>query len=322
MMILVTGATGYIGRALVERLAGDGYPVRVLVAAHGSRSGNIHLPANFPLNISITPGSIHDPESLHQAMIGVHSIFHLASAQWWGRRRDLDRVDLYGTRAVVTAARAARIGRLVIMSHLGASPSSAFMLLRAKGQVEELIRSSGIAYTIFRSGIVFGPEDSFVNGIALLLRANPLFFFQPGQGEGLLHPLYIKDLVEALVRSLENLDTIDQTLEIGGPEYMTFNEMVRTVMRVTQAHRVLVSVPPYVLRSMTGLMTRFIPRWPMTPQWLDILAANRTAALGNMFDLFDIRPVRFEDTIVTYMRGRRYLPELLRTTLRRRSQTA
>jgi uncharacterized protein YbjT (DUF2867 family) len=317
-MILVTGASGYIGRVLVERLASDGYPVRVLIPA--SRSDRVRLPANLPVNVSIVTGSIHDPESLHQAMTGVHTLFHLASAQWWGTRHDLERIDLQGTRTLVTSARAARIGRLVVVSHLGASPSSAFTLLRAKGQVEELVRSSGLAYTIFRSGIVFGPEDSFVNGIALLLRANPLIFFQPGQGEGLLHPIYIKDLVEALMCSLENLNTVDQTLEIGGPEYMTFNEMVRTVMRVTQAHRMLVSVPPYVLRTMTTFMNRLIPRWPMTPQWLDILAANRTAPLGNMFDLFNIRTVRFEDTIVTYMRGRRYLPELLRTTLRRRSQ--
>jgi uncharacterized protein YbjT (DUF2867 family) len=321
-MILVTGATGYIGRALVEKLAAEGYPVRVLVPASRADTGKLPLPPNLPISVSVTPGSIQDPESLHQAMTGVHTIFHLASAQWWGSRRDLERIDLQGTRTLVTAARAARVGRLVTMSHLGASPSSAFMLLRAKGQVEEIVRASGLAYTIFRSGIVFGPEDSFVNGIALLLRANPVFFFQPGQGEGLLHPIYIKDLIEALVRSLENLNSIDQTLEIGGPEYMTFNEMVRTVMRVTQAHRMLVSVPPYVLRSMTSLVSRFIPRWPMTTQWLDILAANRTAPLGNMFDLFSVRPVRFEDTIVTYMRGRRYLPELLRATLRRPSQIA
>jgi uncharacterized protein YbjT (DUF2867 family) len=319
-MILVTGASGYIGRALVEKLAGDGQPVRILAPASQTDKGKIRLPANLPVNVSVVPGSIHDPQSLHQAMTGVHTLFHLASAQWWGTRRDLERIDLQGTRTVVTSARAARIGRIVTVSHLGASPSSAFTLMRAKGQVEELIRSSGLAYTIFRSGIVFGPEDSFVNGIALLLRANPLVFFQPGQGEGLLHPIYIKDLVEGLVRSLENLGTIDQTLEIGGPEYMTFNEMVRTVMRVTQAKRMLVSVPPYLLRSITSLINRVIPRWPMTSQWLDILASNRTAPLGNMFDLFNVRPVRFEDTIVTYMRGRRYLPELLRTTLRRRPQ--
>jgi uncharacterized protein YbjT (DUF2867 family) len=316
-MIVITGATGFIGRTLADRLSSDGYPVRILLPAQRHRKPDIPW-AN---NVSVVEGSLNEPESLHRALTGAHTVFHMASAQWWGRRRDLERIDLQGTRNLITAARSARIGRLMIMSHLGAAPSSAFLLLRVKGQVEELVRSSGLAYTIFRSGIVFGPGDSFVNGIAMLLRANPLLYLQPGQGDGLLHPLYINDLVSALVRSLENLNSVDALVEIGGPEYMTYNEMVRTIMRVTSAHRILVAVPPYMLRSMTSLMSSVIPRWPMTPQWLDILASNRTAPLGNLFDYFGIRPVRFEDTIVTYMRGRRYLPELLRTSLRRRSQS-
>src|SRR5207244_12620317 len=140
-------------------------------------------------------------------------------------------------------------------------------LMRSKWQGEDLVRSSGLAYTIFRSGIVFGRDDSFVNGVAMLLRANPLMFLMPGEGDSLIHPLYINDLIEALIRSMENLNSVDQTLEIGGPEYVTFNEMVRTVMRVTQAHRMLVSIPPYLMRTLTSLINRLVPRWPMPPQW-------------------------------------------------------
>jgi NADH dehydrogenase len=315
-MILVTGATGFIGVALVERLLRDGLPVRVL---HQPRSHEIPLPEE---QVEPVRGSIFDEESLHQAMTGVHTVIHLASAQWWGRRRQLEDVDVKGTRNVISAGRSARIGRLIVLSHLGASPSSAFALLRAKGQVEELVRASGLAYTVFRSGVVFGPGDSFVNGIALLLRANPLVFYQPGHGEGLLHPLYVKDLVEALVRSLEHLDTVDQVFGIGGPEYMTFNEMVRTVMRVTQAKRAIVSVPPYALRFTSRLLGQVFPYWPMTPQWLDMLASNRVASMSTLYDLFGMQTARFEDTILTYMRGRRYAPELLRAMVRRRPRAS
>ena len=314
-MILVTGATGLIGRMLVERLDKDGYPVRVLVSSSIGRRKEKRAP--WKSEIPTISGSIHDSESLHQAMIGVHTVFHLASAQWWGRRRDLDYVDLRGTNNVIAAARSARVGRIIVISHLGAAPSSAFMLLRAKGQVEDTVRSSGLAYTIFRSGVVFGAQDVFVNGLAQVIRANPALFLQPGQGEGLLHPIYINDLIEALVRSLENLNTVDQTIEIGGPEYMTFNEMARTVMRVTSTYRSIVAVPPYMLRSFTAIMTRLFPAWPVTPQWFDILASNRTASLGSLYDNFGIRPARFEDTIVTYMRGRHYTRELLVNLLRR-----
>jgi uncharacterized protein YbjT (DUF2867 family) len=311
-MILITGATGLVGRSLVPQLAKAGWPVRVLVQPR--RGGRLPRIA-WPEGVEMVMGTLEDSHSLHQAVQGVHTVFHLASAQWWGRRRDLERVDVQGTRNIVSVARAARVGRLVYLSQLGAEPSSAYALLRVKGQVEGLVRNSGIAYTILRCGVLFGPGDRFVNGIAMLLRTNPLFFLQPGDGESLLHPLYIMDLVAALKNSLENIDLVDSTIEIGGAEYVSFNEMIRTVMRVSGAKRLIMPVPANVLRSLTRLMNRVMRRWPMTDQWFDVLASNRTANLGNLYNYCGVRPVRFEDTLLTYMPRRRYLAELVRFTL-------
>ncbi|NDJ77789.1 MAG: hypothetical protein GYB65_16185, partial [Chloroflexi bacterium] len=195
--------------------------------------------------------------------------------------------------------------------------SSAYSLLRVKGQVEDLVRNSGIAYTVMRCGVLFGPEDRFVNGVAMLLRANPLLYFQPGQGENLLHPLYVGDLVQALANSLERIDLVDATIEIGGAEYVSYNEMIRTVMRVSNARRIIVGIPPYMLKGVTRNLNRVLPRWPMSNQWFDVLASNRTARLGNLFDYCDVRPVRFEDTLLTYMPQRRYALELIRFVLSR-----
>lgn len=305
-MILITGSTGLVGRYLVPRLVQSGWPVRVLVQPR--RGGRVA----WPDSVEIMTGDMSDQQSLHQAMQGVHTVFHLASAQWWGRRRDLDRIDIQGTQNLVTVARSARIGRLFYLSQIGAEPSSAYSLLRVKGQVETLIRNSGMAYTVLRCGVIFGPEDRFINGIAMLLRSNPLFFFQPGHGESLLQPLYVNDLVAALNNSLDNIDLVDATIEIGGGEYKTYNEIVRTVMRVSGMRRMIVNVPPHTMRAITRIMNGIVPRWPMTTQWFDILASNRTAKLGNLYDYCGVRPVRFEDTLITYMRGRRYFRELLR----------
>lgn len=311
-MILVTGATGFIGRHLVERLMQEGRAIRCLIPEH-----RLHqLPWENPPEIIV--GNVLDEEALFRAVTGVHAIIHLENAQWWGRPRDFERIELGGTRNLITAARAARVGRLITISHLGAASAAAYTLMRYKGMVEEAIRSSGLAYTIIRSGIVFGEEDAFINHIAMQLQANPFFFLMPGHGEIVLHPIYIDDLVTAIVCSLDSIDVVDQTLEIGGPEYITLRDLIRTIMRVSGMYRPIIPTPPYVLRWLTAIWSRVLPRSLITSQWLDILATNRTARLGSIFENFGIRPRRLEDTLLTYMRGRRYVWSLLRYTVRGR----
>lgn len=311
-MILITGAAGFIGRHLVARLAAEGRRVRCLVPEH-------KLLPDFKLQAAeIITGNLLDEEVLFRVCSGVHTIIHLESAQWWGRLRDLERVELVGTRNLIAAARAARVGRIIIVSHLGASAASGYTLMRIKGMVEDMVRASGLAYTIIRSGIVFGEDDAFVNHIAMMLRATPFIFLMPGRGEVLLHPLYVDDLVSALICALDAVDIVDATVEIGGPEYISLEDLLRTVMRVTRCYRLIIPVQPYVLRALTVVYNRLFPRSLITSQWLDILATNRTAPLGSIFNTFGIRPRRFEDTLLTYMPQRGYWWPMLRYTLRRR----
>jgi NADH dehydrogenase len=311
-LILVTGATGFIGRHLVARLLAERYPVRVLVSEHDAA----HLPWEQTPDVIV--GSILDEETLFRAVTGAHVVIHLSNAQWWGSPRDLERIELTGTRTLITAARAARVGRIITLSHLGASPAAAYPLLRFKGLVEDALRSSGLAYTIIRSGLVFGEDDAFINHLVMQLTVSPGVFLMPGRGEVVLHPIYIDDLVEALVCSLSAIETVDNVIEIGGPEYITLEDLIRTVMRVSGIHRMVIGVPPYVLRWTSAVTGRLMPRSLITSQWLDILATNRTARLGNLFHYFGIHPRRFEDTLQTYLRGRHYGFSLLRYTLRRR----
>lgn len=313
-MILVTGGTGFIGTQLVRKLHAEGREFRLLLNASRARQAA----ALFDFPVEIVEGNILDDESLFRAVSGVHVIMHLENAQWWGRLRDLERVELNGIRSLITAARAARVGRIITLSHLGAAPASAYALLRIKGMVEEAMRSSGLAYTILRTGPVFGPNDAFFNHIAMQIRANPFFFLMPGRGEIILHPIYIEDILNALIGSLYVIDTIDKVIDLGGPEYISLEDLIRTVMRVSGAGRPIIGVPPYLFRWLTQLSSLMLPRSMITPQWLDLLATNRTARIGNSFQYFAMRPARLEDTLLTYMRGRPYARMLLGRTFRRR----
>lgn len=311
-MIVVTGGTGFIGRHVVERLMAEGRPVRLLLNSARAQ----YLPFKTPPEVVV--GSILDEEALFKAVTGAHAIIHLENAQWWGRERDLERFELQGTRLLITAARSARVGRILTLSHLGASPASGYPLLRYKGLVEEAIRTSGLAYTIIRTGLVYGEGDAFVDHLAMQFAANPFFFLMPGQGEVVLHPLHISDLVSAIAAALDTLDSIDNTIDIGGPEYITLVDMLQTIMRVTGQYRAIIAVPPYLLRWIMSVYSLIVPRSLITSQWLDILASNRTAHIGTIFQMFGVRPRRFEDTLLTYMRGRPYGRALLRYTFRRR----
>jgi nucleoside-diphosphate-sugar epimerase len=140
----------------------------------------------------------------------------------------------------------------------------------------------------------------------------------PGLGEVVLHPIYIDDLVETLLRSLENIDAVDKTIEIGGAEYITLKDLLYTVMRVTGMRRAIIAVPPYLMRWTTSLYGLVLRRTLVTQQWLDILAANRTAHIGNTYDYFGVQPRRLEDTLITYLPQQRYFLPAVRYMFRRR----
>ncbi len=319
-MILITGATGLVGRHLVQRMMNESLPMRCLLPERRQR--RLPWDAGNPQAPEIVTGSVTDEEEFFRAVTGCHVVIHLENAMWWGRRRDLEHVELTGARALAAVARAARVGRIITLSQLGAAPSSAYTLHRVKGEVEDILRNSGVAFTIIRSGIVYSSEDAFINHIASMLRINPAFFLMPGGGESVLHPIYIDDLVEAIYRSLNLIRLVDTTVDIGGAEYMSLRDLMRTIMRVTGMRRILVAIPPYFLRWTTGLYSRLLPRSLMTSQWLDILAANRTAPLGNTYDYFGFQPRRFEETLLTYLPRRRHFVGLLRDTFRRRPRVA
>ncbi len=315
-MILVTGAGGYIGRRLVAHLLVEGRLLRCLVTPQHARA----LPEDSALETHIH----HEPNDALWAQLvdGVHCIIHLRSAMWWGQAQDLHAIEIEGTRALIRAARLAHVGRVILVSHLDASPASGIPTLRIKGAQEQLLRESGLAFTIIRSALVFGEADSFISHLAALLRANPLFFAQPSRGEYLLQPIYVGDLVEAIARSLQRLDVVDETVTVGGPEYLTFTELLRTIMRVTGMQRPLLDAPPYLLSWLALVGSRLLPRSLITEQWLDLVATSRTTGIGNLPRSFGIHPQRLEETLLGYLPRQRHFRTLMQRIFRRRPQRA
>jgi len=302
--LLITGATGFVGRAVCQELLRRGYDLRLLLRPSRSIRG-------IPLGRSeVAIASLSDSRSLRAALVGVQTIIHLASAEGERRRRDLLATDVEGTALLVEQARLAGVSRILYLSHIGASRISAFPFLQAKGIAEQILLESGIRTCVLRTSSVFGPEDSFTNVIAMAASVMPLAFFIP-QGQPLLQPLWIGDLVAAIALSLEQGIGFGQVLSVGGPEHLTIDEVAQIVLTAARHPRALVRIWPPYLRLGAALLDGLLPYSPLAPFWVDYLAVNRTCEANAMARLFGVRPARLADRL-DYLRGGRGVRGLLR----------
>lgn len=306
-MILVTGATGFVGRALLPKLIETGHPVRCLLRPSRRTP---RLPAGLSLQVAIA--GLDDPRAMRAALAGVDTIVHLAGAEWRGGAADVTALDVGGTRALLDAALAARVERFVYLSHLGADRASAYPVLKAKGIAEEFVRQSGLGYMIFRSAMLFGAEDRFANVLAAVLKLSPGFFLMPGDGRTALQPLWVDDLATCVEWSLSDPAYLNQTFALGGPEFVTLRGLVDILMEVLGVSRAVISVRPAYLRVLAWLFEQGLPRSPLNTRWLDYLATSRTCELTSVTRHFGLKPTRFTPATLSYMRNKHWLTEMTR----------
>ncbi|OIO84489.1 MAG: hypothetical protein AUK01_09225 [Anaerolineae bacterium CG2_30_57_67] len=287
VMILVTGGTGFVGRALLRQLAHTGQPVRTLIRPSSQTPA---LPRGVAVEVAIS--ALNDERSLRAALQGVDTIYHLAGAEFEGIRGNILETDARGTATLVRAAKDARVQRFFYVSHLGADRSSYFPVLKVKGVAEEYIRKSGMDFTIFRSGLLYGPEDHFTTAFARLGSLYPALFL-PGNGEVTFQPLWVEDLITCLLWSLDNADTSRQTFEVGGAEYFTIRQALMLIMAVIGRNPTLIPLGLPYLRAATVSAQTLIPNFPFSTYWVDYFGANRVCATDTISRIFGFIPARF-----------------------------
>jgi uncharacterized protein YbjT (DUF2867 family) len=309
-MILVTGGTNFIGRAVLRKLAPGSNPIRALIQP-GRRSP--HLPYGVELDVALAAPS--DARGIRAAMVGVDTLIHLAG-NWLDR--DQPRPELYEVEAAENLAEAASdagVHQVVVLSLLGADRASAYPILRSKAIAEDPFRANGIPTTILRVAIVFGADDAFTTGIARLAALAPLFFPIPGDGSTVLQPLWIQDLATCIQWILGDFERFQGTYEIGGPEYLTFRQIVNLVLQESSMMRIPLPVRPPFLRLLARMLSRVIKPPFISRHWIDYLAVNRTTDLNTLPEVFGLAPRRFEDHI-DYLRGKNWGWEMLRNQVR------
>lgn len=287
-MILVTGATGFIGRTLVRQLSTIGYPLRALIRPSPRTP---RLPKGVPIEVAVV--SLSDTRGLRAAMRDVETVFHIASAENQGSRGNLLATDIQGTQNLVDAASDAGVDRFVYLSHLGAARASGYPAFKAKGIAEEYIRNGKAPYTIIRTSLVYGPEDHFTNNLSRLLRSSIGFFPVPSGGRVVVQPVWVEDLVTCMVWAMQNDETLNHVYEVGGNEFFTLQQVIEIIMDVTHRRRLLVPLSPITLRAITVFLESILPNFPLSSFFLDYFAVNRTTAVDSMPRYFGLMPARF-----------------------------
>ncbi len=288
-MILVTGASGFVGSHLVPRLVREGkVPVRVLVRPT-AETARLKIPG-----VNIVHGTVTDPDSIRAAMNGVDTVIHLVAVPLERGSQTFEAVNVNGTRNVVAAARENGILRFIHMSALGASNDSRYRYTFSKWLGEEAVRASGINYTILQPGAQFGEGDGFFGALAGLINLSPFVFPSPGRGNTVFQPIWVEDVVSAVVESLGSTSTIGQTIEFGGPEQLTYDQMVEAVLDAMRKKRRIVHVPVPLMR-IPVLFFGLLPYPPVDSGQLDLLNVRNATDPDAVERWFGFKPKRLRD---------------------------
>jgi uncharacterized protein YbjT (DUF2867 family) len=292
-VILVTGASGFVGPKIVHALRAEEKPVRALVRDPSSSSART-LSA---WGCELVRGDATDPESLRRATEGADAVVHLI-ALIAGKPEEFERVMSQGTRDLVAAANEARVSRFVLMSALGTTEESKDLVpyYRSKWDMEQTVKASGIEYVIFRPSFVFGKDGGILPIIMRQVRYSPVTPVV-GSGTRRLQPIWVDDVASFFARSLSTEEAANGTFDLGGPDQVTWNELSDRIKRTLGKRRPTLHLPMGLMRTGAALAEK-LPRPPVTRDQLTMLEdADNVGDIDPAVGTFDIRPIGLDEQL-------------------------
>ncbi|MDL1969833.1 MAG: NAD(P)H-binding protein [Candidatus Desulfofervidaceae bacterium] len=285
-MVFVTGATGFVGNHVVKTLLAFGEKVRCLVRP-GSE-GRLRYAAE------IVKGDIFSPD-LAAKMAGCKAVIHLVGIirEFPQKGITFKRLHVEATARTLAAAKRAGIKKFIHMSALGSSPEAETSYHQTKFQAEELVRRSGLAYTIFRPSVIYGPYDQFTTMLAKIIKISPVI---PIVGDGLykLQPVHVHTVALGFTLALYLPTACNQIFEIGGPKALTYREIVDNIALRLKRKKRKVFLPVKPIKFITAYAQHF-SFYPLTEEILTMLLAGNVTTEGNFYRVFSLTPIKFQE---------------------------
>jgi NADH dehydrogenase len=296
-LVTVFGASGFIGRYVVQRLAHKG--IRVRAAMRRPVEAEFLRPYGDVGQIGIVQANIRDDRSVAAAVAGADAVINLVGLLYESGNQTFAAVHADGAGRVARAAKAAGATRFAQLSAIGADADSSAAYARTKAAGEAAVRAAFPEAVIVRPSIVFGPEDGFFNRFGSLARLLPMLPLIGG-GENKFQPVYVRDLAAALVAALEHGKA--PLYELGGPKVYSFRTLMEYILEVTERKRLLVPLP-FEIARFEATFLELLPNPLLTRDQVELLRYDNVATPGvpGLKEL-EIEPTALEAIVPIYLR--------------------
>ena len=257
MKVLVTGGTGFVGRQVLRHLTQAGHSVRVLVRRPESSAART---VAQEAGVGLVQGDVLDPVGMGRALQGMEAVVHLVGIIAEAGRQTFDAVHVKATGHVVAAARSAGVVRLVHMSALGTRPGAASRYHQTKWAAEQMVRRSGLAWTVFRPSMIYGPQDAFVNLFARMSRWSPVLPVI-GPGTARMQPVTVESVARAFAGALAEPRSVGQALDLCGPQRLTLPQVLDAILAAAGRRRLKLRIPLGIARVQAMVLETVLGKW-------------------------------------------------------------
>jgi NADH dehydrogenase len=293
-VIFIAGGTGFVGSYLISHLIDAGMNLRVLM-----RSNCIPSPLFKHPGIEKFQGNILDPDTLIDGMAGCTTVINCVGIILETKKQTFQKMHVEAVENLVNAAKASGVEKIIHMSALGTSSKPVSEYFRTKHEGEEVIKNSGLNHTILRPSLIFGKGDKFFPVLKNLVKlpVTPVI----GKGKNRFQPVFVEDLAKCVGTCITNKKTDNRTFEIGGPEVLSFIDMLDVVAAILNKRCFRIHIPVSVVRAFAIVFDIFLSEPPISRDQLKMLKVDNVTVNNAAEEVFNLELTDLKTGLSSYL---------------------